>query len=59
MFNEKSFFSIKTFIIMYKQTIYSQQKLIKIIWLTCHKGYTLPCNLCNKDCKDKTIEEKK
>ena len=34
---KRFFFSIKTFITMYKQTIYSQQKLIKIIWLKCHK----------------------
>ena len=35
---------------MYKQTIYSQQKLIKIkiTWLKCHKRWTLPYNLCNK-----------
>ena len=31
------FFSIKTLITMYKQTIYTWQKLIRIIWLKCHK----------------------
>ena len=35
---------------MYKQTIYSQEKLIKIkiIWLKCHKRWKLHYNLCNK-----------
>ena len=55
---KKACFSIKTLPAMYKQIIYSWQKIIKITWLKYHKQQTLFYNLCNKDCKDKTKEKK-